>query len=175
MKTQIQSDLPNFPSEVITTWIEPFAQTIGWPPCDNDHSLPTNDWKYILIKRPLQFWKALKWNKQEFHLSANSLSQKSLESVSSLVLGAVQNESNLFTISIPDYKERFEGIVKYLKLNFIFPTPPIVLKENSVYHILDGNHRMAAYLYGNGYFKVDLDNDLLANLYKNQSYWVAEL
>jgi hypothetical protein len=60
MINQIKTTLPNFPDEVIKIWLLPFAESEGWPPKIDPDGIPSGRWKYLLTKRPLEYFRAMK-------------------------------------------------------------------------------------------------------------------
>ena len=91
-----------------------------------------------------------------------------------MVLGAIRREVNLYSLSIPDLEERFHRIVDYLKEHSSLPKPPTLVRQTGGLEILDGNHRLSAYFYCYGYFKLDIPDDVLLATNENQRFWLAE-
>ena len=52
MIQQIKNTLPNFPDEVIETWLLPFAVSEGWPPVIGSDDIPLERWGYLLPRKP---------------------------------------------------------------------------------------------------------------------------
>lgn len=90
-----------------------------------------------------------------------------------IVLGARQGDQNLYSNSIPDLAARFASIVEYIHLHGVLPRPPALLSTAEGWSVLDGNHRMAAYLYCYGYFNIPLAADLQLNTQEIQRFWIA--
>ncbi len=59
---KVKEDLSNFPDEVINEWLLPYAQSIGWPPTHER-------WRGIFFSKPLEFWQATTWQKQNLNLA----------------------------------------------------------------------------------------------------------
>jgi hypothetical protein len=170
----LKRDLPNFPPEVLSEWLEPYAKSEGWPPAHNYEQLPHGRWAYLLCLQPLNYWRALQWRKVELHVSIHDLSKSDQEKVVAMVLAAVAGQSNIYSISIPNLKERFFSVVAYLAEHGSLPKPPVIIKDAQGLNIVDGHHRMAAYFYCYGYFKLDLDASVQLNTKENQACWIAE-
>ncbi len=173
MLEQLQSDLPNFPPEILSEWLLPFAKSIGWPPSTNYNAIPLGRWEALLIGKPLSFWRRLSWKKVDRHISLHNLHKKSHEAINEIVLGAVAGQINLCSILIPDLKVRFDKVIDYLSVHGIFPKPPSLIKCKNGLRIVDGNHRIAAYLYAYGYCQCDIIPQLKTSTKEIQSYWMA--
>jgi len=169
----LKQDLPNFPEEVLTDWLEPFARTNGWPPVLDSCQLPQGRWKYILIGRPLGYWQSLRWEKVERHLSVQDLSTREQEKIVKMALAAVAGQVNIYSDSIPDLKQRFFNVVSYLVEHGTLPKAPSLIQDPDGIQIMDGNHRIAAYLYCYGYFRLELDPNTQLATKAQQQFWVA--
>ena len=174
MLDQIKKDLPNFPDEIISGWLESFANQAGWPPPLDSLGYPEGRWKALLVNKPMQYWQSVRWEKVSRHISAQDLDPESLERVTNLVLAAVLDQANLWSIFISDLKPRFESITQYISERGELPCAPVLVKGANGLCILDGNHRIAAYLYCYGYFNIELDAALQLKTSHLQSYWVGE-
>ena len=174
MIDKIKNTLPNFPDEVIDTWLLPFAISEGWPPEIGSDGVPLKRWKYLLTRKPLRHFQTMKWAKKKKHISINEIEGKSQLSLIQIFEGAVLEKYNLMSASIPDLKERFNNSVDYIRLNGNIPKAPILYYHNNgKYESFDGNHRLAAYYYSYGYFNTEVDSNLKLNTKKEQTYWIA--
>lgn len=172
---KLKADLPNFPDEVLSDWLLPYARTEGWPPVRSAEAIPEGRWRFLLRKQPLAFWSKVKWQKVERHLAFRDLHPQNQEIALLMVLGATKGHRNLYSDSIPDLKERFMRVVDHLKENGRLPGAPTLISETGGLSVLDGNHRIAAYLYSYGYFKLELDDSLLLKTQREQAFWVGEI
>ena len=157
----IKSALPNFPDEVIREWMLPYTRICGWPPCerpcaaDRRKSLQCGRWKGIFAGEDLGFWSGVAWNNIELDLDARQLCPFSLKNIVSIISigtgikppAAGSLYSELFLESSPETKERFLNSAKYLGKHGTFPAPPTLLRKPDALSIVDGNHRIAAYIY----------------------------
>jgi hypothetical protein len=137
--TQIKSDLPNFPDQVIDTWLLPLARDAGWPPA------PFSRWDAILLDRPLSFWRSLVWERRIVPLNWLTLESGSLARLQGLI-EAGHGANNIYAQQIRDTRKRFRGFVTYLQQHGQLPLPPVVLQTHGQYIVVDGNHRVAAYI-----------------------------
>lgn len=170
----LTATLPNFPDEVLADWLLPYAKSEGWPPAPSESEKPLKRWRYLLRNQPLSYWRSLRWEKVERHVSISELNRESQEIMVHMVLGALKDQINLYSSSIPDLKERFSRIVAYIKEHGVLPRPPALIREPTGLGILDGNHRMAAYLYCYGYFTIDPGTELMLKAENAQHYWIAK-
>lgn len=135
----IKNDLPNFPDEVITDWLLPIANDIGWPPV-------TSRWNFILLDKPLDFWKTLTWEKKKSNLDKMTYTNDALAIYYGLKDAYLFDKDNMYWKDLG-----FKGRNKYFKaLRHIFkygtfPKPICLLKEISGYMIVDGCHRFTAW------------------------------
>jgi hypothetical protein len=169
----LKRSLPNFPDEVLANWLLPFANVEGWPPARDDESLPEKRWIFLLDGRPLRYWRSLSWSPVERHVSVNDLGTESRAIMIHIVLGAVAEQRNSYTDAIHNLRPRFWRVVEHIWHNGRLPKPPTLLVASDGLSILDGNHRMAAYLYCYGYFKLDPGPELQLKTEAVQRYWIA--
>lgn len=173
MKTQVIKDLPNFPEDVVEQFLLPYAEELGWPPgkCEND---PSNHWKYILRLNDLTYWRQVRWNKKTLKLFPLKLLPKDLEIVVGLMRANVQGQINIYSITMPNSKERFERICTYLKNEGVYPRTVAIEQIGDRFRIIDGSHRLAAYFYLRGWFKIEDDKVPCLSVMEEQEYWVAK-
>jgi len=169
----LKATLPNFPDQVLETWLQPYANSEGWPPIETALGTLSGRWHYLLKRKPLTYWQALTWTRVKRHISIQELNHRTQDILIQMVLGAVQGQYNLYSASISDLSERFKRILNYFGEHGIFPIPPVLLVEDGKLTILDGNHRMSAYFYAYGYFTLNPGADLQLRTQELQSYWIA--
>jgi hypothetical protein len=164
----IKADLPNFPEEVIDGWLMTHFKRFGWPPKVG------NDWRYIL--RPgndLSYLQNLKWQKKKIKLTPSLLSPDDLYAVTSLFRSHVLKQTTFFSVMMSDGHERFKSCCAYLKEHGRFPKPVVLEMRPEGLWILDGNHRMTAFLYLYGYFKIEDPSIPCLNVQDEQEVWMA--
>lgn len=140
-ESRIKGDLPNFPDEVVRTWLYPLAKSAGWPPA------PFSRWDRILIHRPLSFWRSVDWEKRRVSLNQFSLERESLGRIQGLLDANVRDIQNIYAQQISNTGERFRRVVSYLQRHGRLPEPPVLFLRGFHYEVLDGNHRLAAYFH----------------------------
>ena len=164
----VKSDLPEFPDEVIEIWLSTFVRRFGWPPSAE------NDWRFILREtRDLEYLKKMRWKKELVALKPDMLDPYDLQICIGLFKSHVLNQKTLFSITMSDGRERFESIKTYLKDFGIFPVPIILGRSENNYKILDGNHRVTAFLYLYGYFNIENDDSPCLKVKTEQMAWIA--
>lgn len=166
----IKQDLPNMPTEVIDSWLEPLSkrELVGWPPS------PDNDWKYILGReRDLSYLQALTWEKKEIEIKPDIFIKKDLETIVELFRSHVLGEWTMYSQMMTDGKERFQSCCSYLKEHGVFPLPVVLEQTNSGVHVFDGNHRICAFFYLHGYFKIENDEVPCLKVKQEQEVWLS--
>jgi hypothetical protein len=132
LSQQIAQDLPNFPQDIIETWLLPYAQMLGWPP---DTANRGGRWRYILSRNDLNYWQAVRWTMEEMPLNLDDLGPEVLENLNIIAQ----------QISHEDSRKRVMSIADYLKSNGTFPKPIIFIKQNGLLTLSDGSHRLFTY------------------------------
>ena len=173
MKNQILETFPSFPEEVVDQWLVPFAEDEGWPPVETQGSL-TGRWRYLLgTKTNLAFWKKLEWEKEEIELKIELLDDSSKTQISGIITSATMEVENMFSMTMPDLKARFERSLNFISEHRSMPLAPVLVNTDGNYRIMDRNHRIAAYLYCicgmNGMHGVELTTPPI----KIQPIWVG--
>src|SRR5690242_14700650 len=107
--SDLKETLPNFPDEVLEGWLLPYANSEGWPPAQDTNATPEGRWKYLLSGRTLSQLRGIKWREENRHLSIHELSKSHQSICVDIVLGAVQDQINLYSSSIKDLKQRFHN------------------------------------------------------------------
>ena len=146
MFEEIKSTLPNFPDEVITDWLLPFANELGWPPTHER-------WPYIFAQpigswyaTPTDFWRNTSWTKEVMDFSAIALTPSSRKCINDMLNAYLNNEDNSYRRTLgPRGKARYMNVMKYLLEQGHLPKPPVLLQEAHGHSIIDGNHRFLAW------------------------------
>lgn len=136
----IKKDLPDWPDDVVDQWLLYFANqpNCGWPPSD---PLGNHRWSGVLGARPLSWWKKVSWTKETVNCSLTSLSHKSTAIVKELSAAFIKKTAD------PVTARRIKHAYHYIMDNAVFPKPVITMKVSTGLQVLDGSHRMAAFLY----------------------------
>lgn len=138
MFEQIKKDLPNFPDEIIKGWLEPYAKEIGWPPTHYR-------WHGIFFGKTLEFWKTVSWDKQLLNITEAPMSKDTNEGLYGMREAFVIGKENIYSRNIEHGKERHDRALRHLVEHGRFPKPICLLKEQGVYSVVDGNHRILAW------------------------------
>ncbi|MFA5270445.1 MAG: hypothetical protein WC400_02450 [Patescibacteria group bacterium] len=140
----IKKDLPNFPNEVITDWLEPYANQIGWPP-NNAR------WLGILAGKSLAFWRGVTWKKVRQNLEQILFTPDARQGIedmySAYVKGSRGVRYDFRELAEESGKKRFLNIAIYMAQHGEFPKPVAFLKVGEGHQIVDGNHRFLAWYY----------------------------
>lgn len=164
----IKASFPNFPDQVIESWLLPFAIERGWPPYLADGHTASKGWEYLLLMKPKAFWRACTWNLLSIDLADSDLARGSASAIAQLGMAVLANEQNLYS-DIVNSKERFLMAFSYLFKNHQHAAPPILVRQENGFLVVDGNHRLAAYFYLQVLKKRNNESRL-----PPLKYWVAE-
>ena len=136
--SDIQSDLPSWPDQVIGEWLHYFANEpdLGWPPPE---PLGQHRWSAILGGRPLSWWKKVTWKKETVICNPAALSEKSRGIVMTMIAEIGNGEADAET------KGRYQRALQYILDHGAFPGAIVAMKVPSGLSILDGSHRMGAF------------------------------
>lgn len=144
----LKATLPNFPDDVLQDWLLPYAKSEGWPPFGGPDQMPQGSrWPYLLGKKPLGYWANIQWSLHIGHIEIDELEPRCQETTAQMILAAAKGEDNLYSADIPDLKVRFFGVLSRLTSSGFLPGTPTLLKTAHGYRVMDGNHRMAAYIF----------------------------
>ena len=166
----IKADLPNTPDDIINTWLLTYFKKLGWQPKID------NDWRYILgVGRGLEFLQSMQWHKDCIEITPNNLTPKSLGIIIDLFNTHVLRQHTVYSVMMGDGLGRFNRCVAYLKEYGEFPCPVILEQTDNGYRVLDGNHRITAYFYLYGYFKIENDETPCMNVADKQFTWIGKI
>jgi hypothetical protein len=170
MLNAILQDLPDMPPDVVEKWLLPTARrpNFGWPPT------LTNEWRFVLGRgNDLAYLKALTWRRHEFALKPTMLRPEDMAMVIGLFQAHVLKQSNLYSQFMSDGAERFRSCCDYLKKHGVFPWPVVLQNFGNVYRVLDGTHRLCAFFYLYGFFKIENEEVPCLEVRELQPFWVA--
>lgn len=148
-----KKSLPNFPCDIIDSWLSTYVETEGWPPCPDNSQVPQNRWKLLLGNRPVQYWQNITWETVE--LSVFSIP---LEHDSKIRLGQLVDAFEKGTTKElgEDSHNRFWALLRYIAEYGEIPVQPIFLKQEGGFELMDGYHRISA---GMAWFKLQHDKE----------------
>jgi hypothetical protein len=143
MRLMIKGAMPTLPDALAEEWIVPFVQEIGAPQS-------SGRWLNILGGYPLEFWCDTSWTLETINLRgvvAGKLDFDSNFTLTEMERGYFDGIRNDFSISMPHGKETTLQALEYLRTHRIFRGPPVLLcLPGGRFEIMDGNHRMLAYV-----------------------------
>ena len=129
MLEQIKKDLPNFPEEVITLWLLPYAEKLGWPPSEHER------WNNILADKLLSVWQKTVWEKRTVDLSEIPRSRRCNEKVRGMFEAFVLGRENDYSRGLGEEgKNKFISLLKLILETGVFPEPPILYEDGQQYH-----------------------------------------
>jgi hypothetical protein len=164
----LKATLPNFPDEILSDWLLPYARSEGWPPFGGRDNMPQGArWPYLLSKKPLSYWANINWSLHNGHIELEQLDPRTQDTITQMILAAAKGETNLYSHSIPDLKERFDRILLHLTSTGSLPAAPTLVKAENGFRVMDGNHRLAAYSF---YRLLSKAHNLVV---QPQRYWVG--
>ncbi len=166
----IQNDLPGMPAEIIDIWLEPLSRrkNVGWPPTAE------NDWRFILGReRDLTYLQSLKWKRVELEIKPSLFIKRDINIIVELYHSYVLEETTIYSLSMSDGKDRFQQCCSYLKKHGVSPKPVILEQTTEGIHVFDGYHRLCAFFYLYGYFKIENDEVPCLNVLPNQEVWLS--
>lgn len=146
--TRQRNDLANFPDALLLRWLVPFAVELGWPPEQDSEGAPSDKWRYRLGRHPLSFWREMRWTQGPVNLYQLPYSDLSRNTLSLLYEAHALGKQNIMSEEIgPGSLERFNSILGYLKQHGDLPVPPVIIFNKGRFEVMDGNHRISAYLH----------------------------
>jgi hypothetical protein len=135
----IKKDLPTWPDDVVEQWLHYFANEpkCGWPPPD-----PFGDsrWKGLLGGKPLSWWKEVTWEKKKVSCRLDDLAAKAKGDVSDIVSAWNNGTADAST------KKRVAQPWVHIKSNGVFPRALVTMQRTDGMSLIDGSHRMAAFV-----------------------------
>jgi hypothetical protein len=177
MKASIQELFPNFPDDIIAQWLLPLAEKDGWPPLEIDGVICDEKWKAYLGPHPsIDYWQNIEWVLKEIDLSYEDLGWASKSIVTQVVQSAILGvDRHTVERCIPGSRNTFLKAVSHLSQYGVYPKPPVLVFMDSKYEIVDGTHRISAFLYCAGLLKkVETPSkDIVLKLKPCQKMWLG--
>jgi hypothetical protein len=135
----IKKDLPEWPDDLIEQWLLYFANEpdCGWPPPE---PLGTHRWAGLLGGKPLSWWKQVTWTMVTTRCGLDDLASKAKADVSDIVTKFNAGQADSST------KKRVAQPWIYIRDNGTFPRPLVTMQRTDGMSLLDGAHRMAAFV-----------------------------
>jgi hypothetical protein len=134
-----RATFPNYPEEIFHLWLDDRIRSNGWPPIGSE-------WDGFLFGKSISDWQTFTWHQEYLFLTECDLTETSFSLVLQITDAGVNGTNNLVSNYIPDVIERFNSCVEYIRSNNSTPGKILLLRCGRVYHVVDGNHRVAALL-----------------------------
>lgn len=137
----IAETFPNFPEPLAEEWLAPFVAELGAP------RFPGR-WQYILAGRGIEFWKTACWTLERVDLVdvvTAKLNPATMRMLGEMEMAYFEGIRTPYS-QITDGKERTLRALEYLKEHHVFPSPPALLYDSTGAEIMDGNHRILAFV-----------------------------
>jgi hypothetical protein len=177
MKASIQKLLPNYPDDIIDQWILPLAKNRGWPPPELDGTICDEYWEAWLGPHPrIDYWQNIEWVLKEIDLSYEGLGRVSQSQVNQITQAAILGiDRDIVERCIAGSRNTFSQAVSYLSQHGVYPKPPVLVIMDSKYEIVDGNHRISAFLYCAGLLKKVKTpaKDIVLKISPHQQFWLG--
>ena len=141
---QVAVDLPNMPRDIIEQWLAVYVRSEGWPPALRPDGVPLGRWGHLFGLKTFDYWRRVRWQRQDIALDFASLTPRSKDSVNDIIGAHVNGESNFYSLWVKDGRQRFESILQHLASHGILPCPIVAVSLPTGYWVVDGNHRAAA-------------------------------
>ena len=152
--------LPNLPREVYNLWLHDLILELGWPPCGET-------WKNVLCGFDRLYWSNLKWTKEELNINTLCWSKSAQGIIKGLYDAKYSNINNKFSKYIKN--DKIERIIEHIEKYGILPETIILINDEGKYEIVDGCHRLTAFL---RYMDI---NDTTNRLNIIQNVWIGKL
>jgi hypothetical protein len=139
----LKDALPNFPDALAEEWLAPYVSELGVPQS-------SGRWLNILAGRSLDFWRNVSWSLERIDLIIliqSKLTSACNRALTEMEMAYFDGITNPYSKQIPDGRERTSRALTYLQTHHVFPSPPAFLcHPNGMVEIVDGNHRMLAFI-----------------------------
>ena len=109
-------------------------------------SVPCGRWRGILSGRPLAFWARVRWRRDDGPLESSDLDEGSQQRLLGLYDAYVRGIPNAYGIGNADGKQRFINALAYIQKHGYVPSVILFLTSGSLLSVIDGHHRLVAYL-----------------------------
>lgn len=134
--------LPNFPDSLLEEWLVPYV--LDLVPSVTDRGLK------ILSGRTIDFWQTISWSLEKIDfvdVVQSRLTQVCIFALIQMDEGYFKGSENKYSREIPNGKERTLQALKFIQEHRVFPGRPVFFVEpNGALEILDGNHRILAFI-----------------------------
>ena len=138
---------PNMPDEVFEDWLGPLIEVKGWPFTSIDDDLQVTDLRYILgLDNTLREWCTCEWELTEIDPLKTKFTIGSIQMIQAIISHAALGQQSA-TSNVENSTERFSACSAYINEHGNIPKPIVIKPENEGYALMDGNHRLAAFLY----------------------------
>lgn len=133
-----RATFPNFPEAAFKLWLDDRIRSNGWPPAGIE-------WQGFLCGKPLSVWQTLQWTLERITVGPDDLAKTSFDLIMEIIEAGL-GRTNLISQYIPDTAERFYSCLECVKSKGTTPGTVLLLRSAKGYDVIDGSHRMAAFL-----------------------------
>ena len=127
-------------------WLLHYAEYRGWPPFVPGTTLFAKSWKAMFRNLPYDWWFRLDWQLESLESTDLNFAQRELVMLTDLIDTYVNGAWTFYSMEIPDGKERFDRIIKYIGSHGNLPVVPVLIRHGPNLEIVDGSHRMVAWM-----------------------------
>lgn len=136
---------PSMPDEVFEIWLQPALERYGWPFSETNTSIDGTDWEEIFGSNiSYTVFRNCRWAFTEIDMRKDLLHENSLSTIFKIAMASKTDSKNIE--ALPCTKEKFLKYLLWSKQHSKIKAPVIAVKDGASYKLVDGHHRLAAYL-----------------------------
>ncbi|MEZ5528431.1 MAG: ParB/RepB/Spo0J family partition protein [Porticoccaceae bacterium] len=138
---------PNMPDELFEIWIRPAIERYGWQFSESSISIEGTDWKEVFGSTiNFSLFRKRPWTFTELDMRKDLLHKNSLCTI--LQITEVATASSTDIKVLPFTREKFQEYALWAKQHSRIKAPVVAIKNGATgsYQLVDGHHRLAAYL-----------------------------
>ncbi len=139
-QAQARRILRHMPEEVFELWFDERVSSLGWPPAGTR-------WDGVLREMSLSQWRQLRWTKQPVVLDQSQLHPGTIHIINGLTEAYFVGIPNAYSADMGTGSiVKLQRILQYIGEYHQLPSTLIFVKKGHLYDIVDGCHRLTAYL-----------------------------
>jgi ParB-like nuclease domain len=140
-----RSFFKTMPSEVFDHWVLPGVEFHGWPFTSTSQSVEETRWNGFFGPKPLDFWVNARWEHVSIPVSTQTFHPETQARIIAIIGTAHGFQTPM--ANLRDSKERFWACASLIREHGAIQSPLVVIRTQYGLYLLDGHHRLAAFVY----------------------------
>jgi hypothetical protein len=140
-----RSFFTTMPSDVFDLWIVPGVECYGWQFTSTSQSVEDTQWNGFFGSQPLLFWANARWGHVSIPASAHTFHPETQARIIAII--GTAHGFQTAAANLGDSKKRFWTSASFIREHGEIPSSVVATPTREGFELLDGHHRLAAFVH----------------------------